>query len=99
MTHDVKKFFGLLLRRNGYVLGVQALRRQSRELRREIDFLDRFSNRLPSRACAATRSYLTMIEHGAELALAQVQQLKTEIANREAERQVARLAVKLGVTR
>jgi hypothetical protein len=92
MTED-KKRLALLAR------GVQSLRRQSRDLRREIDFLDRFSNRLPSRACAAARSYLTMIEHGADLALAQVQQLKAEIANREAESRVERLAAKLGVPR
>ena len=92
MTEDKKRLASL-------ARGVQALRRQSRDLRREIDFLDRFSDRLPSRACAAARSYLTMIEHGAQLALAQVQQLKAEIANREAERRVERLAVKLGVPR
>jgi hypothetical protein len=92
MTEDKKRLASL-------ARGVQALRRQSRDLRREIDFLDRFSNRLPSRACAATRSYLTMIEHGADLALAQVQQLKAEIASREAATRVERLAVKLGVPR
>ncbi len=92
MTEDKKRLASL-------ARGVQSLRRQSRDLRREIDFLDRFSNRLPSRACAATRSYLTMIEHGADLALAQVQQLKAEIANREAESRVERLAAKLGVPR
>jgi predicted RNase H-like nuclease (RuvC/YqgF family) len=92
MTEDKKRLASL-------ARGVQSLRRQSRDLRREIDFLDRFSNRLPSRACAAARSYLTMIEHGADLALAQVQQLKAEIASREAATRVQRLAVKLGVPR
>ncbi len=92
MSEDKKRLAAL-------ARGVQSLRRQSRDLRREIDFLDRFSNRLPSRACAAARSYLTMIEHGADLAIAQVQQLKAEIANREAATRVERLAMKLGVPR
>jgi hypothetical protein len=52
-----------------------------------------------ARGVQSLRPYLTMIEHGADLALAQVQQLKAEIANREAERQVERLAAKLGVPR
>jgi len=75
--------------------GVAALRRQSRELRGEIDFLDRFSDSLPAAACAAARSYLTMIEHGADLTLAQVAALRADLAKREADRRVKRLAEKL----
>jgi len=76
--------------------GVQALRRQSAGLRSEVDFLDRFSASLPAAACAAARSYLTMIEHAAELALAQVAVLRAESAKREADRRVKKLAEKLG---
>jgi len=75
--------------------GVAALRRQSRELRNEVDFLDRFSESLPAAACAAARSYLTMIEHGAELTLAQVAALRAGLTKREADRRVKRLAERL----
>lgn len=77
--------------------GAAALLRQARDLRKDIDFLDRFSQRLPARACAAARSYLTMIEHGAELTLAQVEQLRAEVVRLEADTRVRRLAAKLGV--
>ena len=79
----------------GLARGVQVLRRQSRELRDEVDFLDRFSDSLPAAACAAARSYLTMIEHAAELTLAQVGVLRAEVAKGEADRQVKRLAAKM----
>ena len=75
----------------GLTRGVQALRRQSKELRAEVDFLDRFSSSLPATACAAARSYLTMIEHAAELALAQVGVLRAESSKGAADRQVQRL--------
>jgi len=89
MTDDKKRLAAI-------ARGVQALRRQSRGLREEIDFLDRFSERLPARACAGARSYLTMIEHGAELALAQVEQLRAELGQREAESRLKRLEARLG---
>jgi len=60
--------------------GIQGLRRQSRDLRAEVDFLDRFSTSLPAAACAAARSYLAIIEHAAEMTLAQVEVLRAEIA-------------------
>jgi hypothetical protein len=88
-TGDEKKRLTNLAR------GVQVLRRQSRDLRNEVDFLDRFSDSLPAAACAAARSYLTMIEHAAELTLAQVGVLRAEIAKREADRQVQRLAARM----
>ena len=50
--------------------GVQGLRRQSRDLRAEVDFPDRFSTSLPAAACAAARCHLTTIEHAAEMTLA-----------------------------
>ena len=86
---DEKKRLGSLAR------GVQSLGRQSRELRAEVDFLDRFSTSLPAAACAAVRSYLTMIEHAAEMTVAQVEVLRAEIAKEQAGRQVKRLAEKL----
>jgi hypothetical protein len=75
--------------------GVQSLRRQSRELRKEVDFLDRFSRRLPASACAAARSYLEMIEHGADLTLAHLAQLRAAIARADADTRVKRLAAAL----
>jgi hypothetical protein len=79
----------------GLARGVQGLRRQSRDLRAEVDFLDRFSTSLPAAACAAARSYLTMIEHAAEMTLAQVQVLRAEVAKQQADRQVKRLSARL----
>lgn len=75
--------------------GVQALRRQARDLRAEVDFLDRFSTSLPAAACAAARSYLDMIEHAAEMTLAQLDVLRAEAAKRQADRQVKKLVEKL----
>jgi len=86
---DEKRRLGNLAR------GIQALRRQSRDLRAEVDFLDRFSTSLPAAACAAARSYLTMAEHAAELALAQVAVLRAEVTKRDADRRVKRLAEKM----
>ncbi|HVT09635.1 MAG TPA: hypothetical protein VHO67_19375 [Polyangia bacterium] len=79
----------------GLARGVQGLRRQSRDLRAEVDFLDRFSTSLPAAACAAARSYLAMIEHAAEMTLAQVQVLRAEIAKQQADLQVKRLSQRL----
>jgi len=86
---DEKRRLGNLAR------GIQSLRRQSRDLRSEVDFLDRFSTSLPAAACSAARSYLTMIEHAAELALAQVGVLRAEVSRREADRRVRRLEAKM----
>lgn len=86
---DEKKRLGGLAR------GVLALRRQARDLRAEVDFLDRFSTSLPAAACAAARSYLTMIEHAAEMASAQIDVLRAEIAKQQADRQVKRLAARM----
>jgi hypothetical protein len=82
-------------RLGGLARGVQTLRRQARDLRAEVDFLDRFSTSLPAAACAAARSYLTTIEHAAEMTLAQVEVLRAEIAKQQADRRVKRLAEKV----
>ena len=75
--------------------GVQTLRQQSRVLRSELDFLDRFSTSMPAAACAAARSYLGMIEHAAEMAKAQIDVLRAEVAKRRADQHVKRLAERI----
>ena len=71
---------GTLVRR------LRALRAEAESMQEEIAFLDRFSERLPASQCAAAGSYLTMIQLGADLATAQIIELKSILGRAAVER-------------